>query len=152
MNKMKILVLLDGSMWSHKGALYALRIAKKKKADVVLFSVLDKRDSKSMAFNFCNQSNMCSKIENYESQIWRDLRKNINDEMAQLLLFFNREGIQTEVKVVEGTAAKAIITEVQDNEYGLVVMGGYGRNPRSGGSSLLPKLLGDLQVPVFMAR
>ena len=149
---MKILVLLDGSMWSHKGALYALRIAKEKKAEVVLFSVLDKRDSKSMAFNFCTQSNMCSRIENYESQIWRDLRKNINDEMAQLLLFFNREGIQTESKVVEGTAAKEIIKEVQDNGYSLIVMGGYGRNPRSGGSSLFPKLLGEQQVPVFLAR
>jgi hypothetical protein len=91
METMKILVLLDGSMWSHKGALYALRIAREKKAEVVLFSVLDKRDSKSMAFNFCTQSNMCSRIENYESQIWRDMRKNINDEMAQVLLFFNRE-------------------------------------------------------------
>lgn len=68
---MKILVLLDGSMWSHKGALYALRIAREKKAEIVLFSVLDKRDSKSMAFNFCNQSNMCNRITNYESQIWR---------------------------------------------------------------------------------
>lgn len=149
---MKIMVLLDGSMWSHKGALYALRIAREKKAEVVLFSVLDKRDSKTMAFNFCTQSNMCSRIENYEAQIWRDLRKNINDEMAQVLLFFNREGIQTESKIVEGTAAEEIIKEVQDNGYGLIVMGGYGRNPKSGGSRLFPKLTSQLQVPIFLAR
>ena len=132
-------------MWSHKAALYALRIAREKKAEVVLFSVLDKRDSKTMAFNFCTQSNMCSRIENYEAQIWRDLRKNINDEMAQVLLFFNREGIQTESKIVEGTAAEEIIKEVQDNGYGLIVMGGYGRTPTSGGSRPFPKLTSHLQ-------
>ncbi len=149
---MKILVLLDGSMWSHKGALYALRIAQEKKTEVVLFSVLDKRDSKSMAFNFCTQSDMCSRIENYESQIWRDMRKNINDEMAQVLLFFNREKISTTSKIVEGSASEEIIREAESNGYGLIVMGAYGRNPRSSGNSLFPKLINKLQVPVFMAR
>lgn len=149
---MKILVLLDGSMWSHKGALYALRIAREKKAKIVLFSVLDKRDSKSMAFNFCNQSNMCSRITNYESQIWRDMRKNINDEMAQLLLFFNREGIETETKVVEGTAEDEIIREAEEDGYGLIVMGAYGRNPRSGATTLFTRLITHLQVPIFLAR
>jgi len=149
---MKILVLLDGSMWSHKGALYALRIAQEKKAEVLLFSVMDKQDSKSMAFNFCTQSNMCNRIENYESQIWHGLRKNINDEMAQLLLFFNRESIPTESKIVEGNASEEIIKEVQGNGYGLVVMGAYGRNPRTSGNSLFSKLVNKLQVPVFMAR
>ncbi len=149
---MKILVLLDGSMWSHKGALYALRIAKEKKAEAVLFSVLDKRDSKSMAYNFCTQSNMCSRIENYEAQIWRDLRKNINDEMAQVLLFFNREGIPTETKIVEGTASEEIVKEAQENGYDLVVMGGYGRNPKSGGNRLFPELMKEAQVPIFLAR
>ena len=149
---MKILVLLDGSMWSHKGALYALRIAKEKKAEAVLFSVLDKRDSKSMAFNFCTQSDMCSRIENYEAQIWRDLRKSISDEMTQVLLFFNREGIPTETKIVEGTASDEIIKEALSSEYDLVVMGGYGRNPKSGGNRLFPRLAEELQVPIFMAR
>ena len=149
---MKILVLLDGSMWSHKGALYALRIAREKKAEIVLFSVLDKRDSKSMAFNFCNQSNMCSRISNYESQIWRDMRKNINDEMAQLLLFFNREGIETTIKVVEGTAANEIVKETEGDGYGLIVMGAYGRNPRSGANGLFKQLISELQVPIFLAR
>lgn len=149
---MKILVLLDGSMWSHKGALYALRIAREKKAEIVLYSVLDKRDSKTMAFNFCNQSNMCSRITNYESQIWRDMRKNINDEMAQLLLFFNREGIETEIKVVEGTAADEIIKEAEDDGYGLIIMGAYGRNPRSGANTLFSHLITRLRVPIFLAR
>jgi len=149
---MKILVLLDGSMWSHKGALYALRIAREKKAEIVLFSVLDKRDSKTMAFNFCNQSNMCSRITNYESQIWRDMRKSINDEQAQLLLFFNREGIETETKVVEGTAAEEIIKEAEDDGYGLIVMGAYGRNPRSGANTLFSHLITRLRVPIFLAR
>ncbi len=149
---MKILVLLDGSMWSHKGALYALRIAKEKKAEAVLFSVLDKRDSKSMAFNFCTQSNMCSRIENYEAQIWRDLRKSTNDEMTQVLLFFNREGIPTETKIVEGIAADEIVKEAQSNGYDLIVMGGYGRNPKSGGNRLFPRLMEEVPVPIFLAR
>ncbi len=149
---MKILVLLDGSMWSHKGALYALRIAKEKNAEAVLFSVMDKRDSKTMAFNYCTQLNMCSRIETLEAQIWRDLRKSISDEMTQVLLFFNREGIPTETKIVEGTASDEIVKEAKTHGYDLIVMGGYGRNPKSGGNRLFPKLVEEVPVPVFLAR
>ena len=61
---MKILVLLDGSTWSQKGALHAIQIAKHKSADVTFFSVLDRNEAKALAFNFCAQSDMCHLIKN----------------------------------------------------------------------------------------
>ena len=47
---MKILVLIDGSKWSQKAALHAIEVAKRKNAEVVLFSVLDIGEAKAMAF------------------------------------------------------------------------------------------------------
>ena len=44
--EMKLLILLDGSVWSFKAALTALEIARKKEAKATLFSVLDIADAK----------------------------------------------------------------------------------------------------------
>ncbi|HNQ33226.1 MAG TPA: universal stress protein, partial [Methanoculleus sp.] len=60
---MKILVLIDGSKWSQKAALHAIEVAKQKNGEVVLFSVLDIKEAKAMAFNFCTQSGICDRLQ-----------------------------------------------------------------------------------------
>ena len=149
---MKILVLIDGSMWSHKAAMYALQFARKKGAEIVLFSVLDKRESKSMAFNFCNQSNICDRIENYESQIWRDMRRSINDEMTQMLIQLGKKGISATSKIVEGDVVGEIIREVNDGGYSLVIMGASGKHARSTLSTLFVSISNEVNIPLFIAH
>jgi len=149
---MKILILIDGSMWSHKAAMYALQLAKKKEAEIVLFSVLDKRESKSMAFNFCTQSNMCDRIENYESQIWHDMRRSINDEMTQMLIQMGKQGISTTSKIVEGDLVGEIIKEAKSGGYSLIMMGASGKQARTTISKLFVDISNEVTIPLFIAH
>ncbi|NYT04996.1 MAG: universal stress protein [Methanomicrobiales archaeon] len=149
---MKILVLLDGSKWSQKAAMHAITIAKRKKAQVMFFSVLDIREAKAMAFNFCAQSDLCDRIKNYEEQIWRDMKKSINDEIADILYYYNRENVDCLSKVVEGNLHEEIVREVKDGGYTLIVMGAYGKNAKIRMGSLFCDISRDVTAPILIVH
>lgn len=139
-------------MWSQKAALHALEIAKKKKADVVLMSVLDIHDAKALAFNFCSQSGICDRIKSYEDQIWRDMRRNINEEMSQVLFHYSEEEVACSSKIVEGTAAAEIVKEAETGGYSLVVMGAHGRNAKDRLGMLSSDLAGKTTAPILIVH
>lgn len=149
---MKILVLTDGSMWSHKAALHAAAIAKKKEAEVVVFSVLDREEAKSIAFNFCMESGMCDRITNYEEQIWRDMKKHLHDEVHDITAHFIRQDITCTSRIVEGRTDEEIITETQDGGYSLVVMGAYGKRGKGKMGGLFEGIGGRIDVPLLVVK
>lgn len=149
---MKILVLLDGSMWSQKAALHAMEIAQKKKAEVVLMSVLDIHEAKTMAFNFCSQSGMCDRIKSYEDQIWRDMRRNINEEIAQVLFHYSAQNVACTSKILEGSAAAEIVREAESGGYSLVVMGAHGRNAKDRLGTLSSEVAGKINAPILIVH
>jgi nucleotide-binding universal stress UspA family protein len=149
---MKYLVLLDGSKWSQKAALHAISIAKKKGAEVVFFSVLDIREARALAFNFCAQSGICDRVKDYETQIWRDMKKGIQDELAEILYHYNRENLVCSSKIVEGITRDEVIREANGGDYSLIVMGAYGKSGKTRISTLLEEVAGEVQVPVLIVR
>lgn len=149
---MKILALIDGSKWSHKGALHAVSIAKKKNADVVLLSVLDRREARTMAFNYCTQSDKCEIIGTYEQNIWQDMRRNIEAELATVWDYCNSEGCRCTTKIREGDKKEQIVEEIRDGDYSLVIMGAHGRSGKPTLGSTLSEIAGDIETPVFIAR
>ncbi len=149
---MKYLVLLDGSKWSQKAALHAISIAKKKGAEVIFFSVLDIREARSLAFNFCAQSGICDRVKDYETQIWRDMKKGIQDELAEILYHYNRENLACSSKIVEGITRDEVIREANSGDYSLIVMGAYGKSGKARISTLLEEVAGEVQVPVLIVR
>lgn len=149
---MKILVLLDGSMWSHKAALHAMNVAKRKSADVTFFSVLDRRAAKELAFNFCVQSDMCDRIKDHEVQIWRDMRKSINEEMAGVLHHCNSMDVACSSKVVEGDRKDLIVEEANSGAYTLIVMGAYGRDAKTEIGSLCISISREITPPLLIVR
>ena len=149
---MKILILIDGSLWSQKAAIHALPVAKRKKAEVVFFSVLDIRDAKAMAFNFCVQSDMCERIKDYEEQIWRDMRRSINDEIADIMFYYNTEDIPCSYRVVEGDTMEKIVAEANSGEYSLVVMGAHGKSSKAKVGTLVDLLPREVKPPLFIVR
>jgi nucleotide-binding universal stress UspA family protein len=149
---MKILVLMDGSMWSHKAALHAMNLAKRKNADVVFFSVLDEKTAKALAFNFCVQSDMCDRIMDHEKQIWRDMKKSTNEEMAGVLHHCNSMDVSCTAKIVEGDRKKAIVEEANTGEYNLVVMGAYGRDAKTEIGSLSTAIIREMTPPLIIVH
>jgi nucleotide-binding universal stress UspA family protein len=149
---MKILVLIDGSMWSHKAAIHALPIAKRKRAGVVFLSVLDIDDAKTMAFNYCSQSDLCDRIKDYEEQIWRDMKRGINNEIADIMFYYNTEDIPCTYKVVEGKTMERIVQEANSGEYSLVVMGSHGKDSTMKIGTLVNELPKKVTPPILIVH
>jgi len=149
---MKILVLVDGSMWGQKAAMHAVKLAKRKDGEITLLSVLDIREAKAMAFNFCMQSGMCEEIKNHEEKIWRDMKKSLNLAMADLVSHLSSENVVCTPRIVEGNTREEIVREVETGGYGLVVMGAYGKNAKSRVGSLPGDIAGEIPVPLLIVH
>ncbi|MFA7563135.1 MAG: universal stress protein [Methanoculleus sp.] len=149
---MKILVLIDGSKWSQKAALHAVEMAKQKDAEVVLFSVLDIVEAKAMAFNFCTQSGICDQLKGYEGRIWKDMQKSIEDDQNSIISRHRGEGIRCSSKIVEGSIREEILKEANSGEYGLIVMGAFGRSGKARISALLEQIGGAVKPPLLVVR
>ncbi len=149
---MKILVLIDGSKWSQKAALHAIAIAKRKNAKIILFSVLDRREAKAIAFNLSMRSDKIEEIKRFEEQIWKDMKKSVKEIMVGLLELCHEENVNCSMKIVEGIAKDEILKEANSGAYALVVMGAYGKSGKTRIGSLLEELAGVIQPPLLIVR
>lgn len=149
---MRILVLIDGSKWSQKAALHALSIAKKKNGKVILFSVLDRREARAMAFNLSMFSDRLEKVEDFEEEIWKEMKKGIKTIMASLMELCHEEGVNCSFRITEGSAKEKVISEANSGNYTLVVMGAYGRSGKTRIGSLLEEVVGMITVPTMIVR
>jgi len=149
---MRILVLIDGSKWSQKAALHAVAIAKRKGGKLILFSVLDRREARAMAFNMGLASENLGEVQRFEETIWRDMKKGIRDIMSSLLEFCQEEGVNCSFRIVEGSAKDKILEEANSGNYSLVVMGAYGKSGKTRIGSLLEEVVGLIEPPVMVVR
>ncbi len=148
----RILVLLDGSTWSHKCALHAVDLAKKSGVGVVFFSVLDRSEARALALNFCAQSDFCHLIKDYELRIWRDMRKSINHELSELITYYAKQKVECSTKIVEGKVRDEVITEANSGDYHLIVMGAYGKSGKSHTGTLFEQIAGLVNPPILIVR
>ncbi|KPU63331.1 universal stress protein [Thermococcus argininiproducens] len=149
---MRILVLIDGSKWSQKAALHALTIAKKKNAKIVLFSVLDRREAKAVAFNLGARQGSFEKIRSFEEEVWNNMKRSIQEVMGEMLRFCQSEGVNCSIKIVEGIAKDKILEEANSGKYSLVVMGAYGKSGKTRIGSLLEEIAGNIRPPLLIVR
>ncbi|NJE11365.1 universal stress protein [Thermococcus sp. MAR1] len=149
---MRILVLVDGSKWSQKAALHAIAIAKRRGGKLILFSVLDRREAKALAFNMGMLSQDLTNVQKFEEEIWREMKKSIRDIMTNLLELCHQEGVNCSIRIVEGSAKDTILEEANSGKYGLVVMGAYGRSGKTRIGSLLEEVVGLIEPPVMVVR
>ena len=148
----KILVLLDGSTWSHKCALHAVQVAKKSGSMVVFLSVLDRSEARAQAFIFCAQSDMCHLIRDHEEKIWRDMKRSINTEYQDLLTYYAKEKMDCESRTVEGDVREEVLKEANSGRYSLVVMGAYGKSGKSHAGMLSEQIAGLVDPPLLIVR
>lgn len=147
----KILVLLDGSKWSHKAAKHAKMLAEKKgDTEIVLFSVIDREEIRSTAFYYCKQNNSCSIIKDYEEKIQRDIRHDINEEVSEILLRFNKEGIKCSSRLAVGLREEEILKEVNSDDYLYIVMGAFGKKSNVKTGTLSGMIAKDVKIPMII--
>jgi len=147
----RILVLLDGSKWSHKAAKHARMIAEKKgDTEIVLFSVIDTAEIKSTAFYYCKQNNSCDMIKDYEGKIQKDIRHDINEEISEILLRYNKEGIKCSSRLAVGLREEEILKEINSENYSYIVMGAFGKKSNVNVGSLSGMLAKDIEIPMII--
>jgi nucleotide-binding universal stress UspA family protein len=149
---MKILVLIDGSKWSQKAALHAFGIARARNAKVVLYSVLDRKEVRAIAFHVSVRSCSLEEIKKFEETLWRENKKAIKELLSSLLELGNREGVRCSFKIAEGPAKEKVLEEANSGEYSLVVMGAYGKSGKTRIGSLLEDVIGNIEPPVLIVR
>jgi len=149
---MRILVLIDGSKWSQKAALHAFAVAKSRNAKVVLFSVLDRREIRAIAFHASVRSGSLEEIKRFEETLWRENKEGIKELLTTLLELGQREGVNCAFKIVEGKAKDRILEEANSGKYSLVVMGAYGKSGKTRIGSLLEEVVGHIEPPVMIVR
>lgn len=149
---MKILVLLDGSKWSYKAAINAIEIAKKKEAEIMILSVIDRDETRASAFYLCRQSNMCDLVNEHEEKIYRDLKKSISEDLNELTLNMNRININGRSKIVEGRREEEILKEFNLNGYSLVVMGAFGKRSNLRVGTLFSGVATAIDAPIMVIR
>ncbi|WP_297515071.1 universal stress protein [Thermococcus sp.] len=149
---MRILVLVDGSKWSQKAALHAFAIARSKRAKVILFSVLDRREARTIAFHASVRSGKLEDIKQFEETLWEENKRSIKELLTTLLEIGQNEGINCAFKIVEGPAKDRILEEANSGKYSLVVMGAYGKSGKTRIGSLLEEVVGNIKPPVMIVR
>ncbi len=149
---MRILVLVDGSKWSQKAALHAFSIARGKEAKVVLFSVLDRKEVKAIAFHLSLRSENLEEMKRFEETAWKEMKKSVKEVITTLLELGRKEGINCSFRVVEGAAKDRILEEANSGKYDLVVMGAYGKSGKTRIGSLLEDVAGFIEPPIVIVR
>ncbi|WP_297506823.1 universal stress protein [Thermococcus sp.] len=149
---MRILVLIDGSKWSQKAALHAFAVAKPRNAKVVLFSVLDRREIRAIAFHASVRSGSLEEIQRFEETLWRENKKGVKELLTSLLELGRKEGINCSFKIAEGPAKDLILQEANSGKYSLVVMGAYGKSGKTRIGSILEDVVGYIKPPVMIVR
>jgi nucleotide-binding universal stress UspA family protein len=149
---MRILVLIDGSKWSQKAALHAFSVAKKKNAKVILYSVLDRKEAKAIAFQLSMRRGNIEELEKFEETAWKEMKRSIKEIMTALLELATREGINCSIRITEGGAKDRILAEANSGKYNLVVMGAYGKSGKTRMGSLLEEVVGLIEPPVMIVR
>ncbi|WP_457750724.1 universal stress protein [Thermococcus sp.] len=149
---MKILVLVDGSKWSQKAALHAFSVAKGNNAKVVLFSVLDRKEVRAIAFHLSLRSENLEEMKRFEETVWGEMKKSVKEVITNLLELGRKEGINCSFRIVEGSARDKILEEANSGKYDLIVMGAYGKSGKTRIGSLLEDVVGFIEPPVVIVR
>ncbi|NJF25216.1 universal stress protein [Thermococcus sp. Bubb.Bath] len=149
---MRILVLIDGSKWSQKAALQAFSIAKRKNAKVILYSVLDRREARAIAFQLSMRRGNMEELQKFEETAWKEMKKSIHEIMTALLNVAQDEGVNCSIKVREGRAKDEILNEANSGNYSLVVMGAFGKSGKTRIGSLLEEVVGLIKPPTIVVR
>ncbi len=145
----KILVPTDGSKTAQKAANYAIDLAKKVKASVIVLSVIDKG-------GMIGQTVPARKTARHILEPVEDYLKEAAEGFAGIIVKICRENrVKSDTVVVEGHPVEEILKAAERSKADLIIMGSHGR------SALAAAILGSVaygvihkesKIPVLIVR
>ncbi|HPL62155.1 MAG: universal stress protein [Syntrophales bacterium] len=145
----KILAAVDGSKTARKAAGYAVELAGKLKAELILVNVIDLSvlTARQYVAGKKSPTHLIEPIDDY-------LRQAAEAFMDGIEALANEGKINLRRSIRSGKAAREIIREAEDSGADLIVMGSHGRKPISSmllGSVALGVLSGT-KIPTLIVR
>ena len=80
------------------------------------------------------------------------MHKSIEDDQNSLLSRYKGEKVLCSGKIVEGSVRDEVVREANSGDYGLVVMGAFGRSGKTRISALLEQIGGAVSPPLLVVR
>jgi nucleotide-binding universal stress UspA family protein len=146
---LKILVPIDGSKVSHMAAKYAVELAKRTGASMMLLSVIDNRFVIEQSVSASvSPTHLRESIKDYLKQSTQAS----TDEIAKI---FKRNHIKYKAVIRTGHPVEEIVKEATKSKADLIVMGSHGKSALKAavlGSVTYGVIHKDSKIPVLIVR
>lgn len=145
----KILVPTDGSKTAQKAARYAIGLAKKLNASVIILSVIDKRSLTSQTVPATATSvHITEPVEDY-------LREAAEVYIGKIKKLCDKNGIRSKSLITTGHPVEEIVKEAERSRASLIVMGSSGKSALEAmviGSVTYGVIHKDTKLPLLLVK
>lgn len=145
----KILVPTDGSKTAQKAAGYAIGLAKKLHASVIILSVIDKRSLTSQTVPATATSvHITEPVEDY-------LREAAEVYIGKIKKLCDKNGVQSKSLITTGHPVEEIVKEAERSRASLIVMGSSGKSALEAmviGSVTYGVIHKDTKLPLLLVK
>jgi nucleotide-binding universal stress UspA family protein len=145
----KILVPVDGSETAKKAAVYAINLAKKLKASIIILSVIENR---SLISKKVPSSKSEKRIIEPIGYYLKEVAEQYTGEIKKLC---DEKNVSSKISIKMGNPVAEIIKEARKSEAELIVMGSRGRSALSAtvlGSVSYGVIHNDKKIHVLIVR
>ena len=145
----KILVPTDGSNAAQKAAKYAVDLAKKLRAAVVILSVIDQRPYVSQTVPAAKTTlHIIEPIEDY-------LREAAEAYAGEIKKLCDKRGVRSKIVITSGHPVEDIVKQAAKTKADLIVMGSHGKSALAAavlGSVTYGVIHKDSKIPVMVVK
>ncbi len=145
----KILVPTDGSKTAQKAAGYAIGLAKKLNASVIILSVIDKRSLTSQTVPATATSvHITEPVEDY-------LREAAEVYIGKIKKLCDKNGVRSKSLITTGHPVEEIVKEAERSRASLIVMGSSGKSALEAmviGSVTSGVIHKDTKLPLLLVK
>ncbi len=145
----KILVPTDGSKTAQKAAGYAIGLAKKLNASVIILSVIDKRSLTSQTVPATATSvHITEPVEDY-------LREAAEVYIGKIKKLCDKNGVRSKSLITTGHPVEEIVKEAERSRASLIVMGSSGKSALEAmvlGSVTYGVIHKDTKLPLLLVK
>ena len=145
----KILVPTDGSKTAQKAARYAIGLAKKLNASVIILSVIDKRSLTSQTVPATATSvHITEPVEDY-------LREAAEVYIGKIKKLCDKNGVKSKSLITTGHPVEEIVKEAERSRASLIVMGSSGKSALEAmviGSVTYGVIHKDTKLPLLLVK
>ena len=145
----KILVPTDGSNTAQKAAKYAVDLAKKLKATIIILSVIDQRPYVSQTVPAAKTTlHIIEPIEDY-------LREAAEAYAGEIKKLCDKRGVRSKIVITSGHPVEDIVKQAAKTKADLIVMGSHGKSALAAavlGSVTYGVIHKDSKIPVMVVK